>query len=175
MRGETITEARQLADLGRGPEEPPEPAVLDLVVGAAAPLLRSMAHAGQELVLALGAPGARVALGRGSIERVLMNLVTNALDASQPGDVIRIGTAAVRGTDCTYGVLRVSDQGHGIDETTRPLIFEPYFTTRRDSGGCGLGLAIVHATVQRAGGFVDVESEPGRGTTFAVHLPVTAG
>jgi signal transduction histidine kinase len=52
------------------------------------------------------------------------------------------------------------------------MIFEPYFTTRQQAGGCGLGLAIVHVTAQRAGGFIDVDSEPGRGTTVTVHLPV---
>ena len=85
---------------------------------------------------------------------------------------MRVTTATADGADGRYAVLRVVDQGHGIDDETRPHIFEPYFTTRSGSNGCGLGLATVHALVHGAGGFVEVESEPGRGTTVAVHLPV---
>jgi two-component system cell cycle sensor histidine kinase/response regulator CckA len=163
---------RQLAELGRGPEEPAEPAVLDHVVGGAGDLLRAMARDGQEVILTLAAGGTRVLVDRASLERVLTNLVANALDASRAGDRVTVETATVNGADRTYAVVRVTDQGHGIDEHTRPMIFEPYFTTRQQAGGCGLGLAIVHVTAQRAGGFIDVDSEPGRGTTVTVHLPV---
>jgi two-component system cell cycle sensor histidine kinase/response regulator CckA len=122
--------------------------------------------------LTLDASGVRVRLDRSAIERVLVNLVSNALHASPPGGTVRVATATVDGEDGRYAVLRVVDDGHGIDEETRPLIFEPYFTTRRGAGGCGLGLATVHAIVHGAGGFIDVDSEPGRGTTVAIHLPV---
>jgi signal transduction histidine kinase len=67
-------------------------------------------------------------------------------------------------------VLRVSDVGTGIVDASRPRIFEPYFTTKRDAG-TGLGLAIVHALVERAHGFILVESTPGRGTSVSVFLP----
>jgi len=166
---------RQLAELGRGPEEPPQELVLDEVVGAADDLLHAMARDGRQVVLTLGAPGARVSLDRPSLERLLANLVLNALEASPPGEPVNVSTTTVNGEDRSYVVLRVADRGHGIDEDTRPLIFEPYFSTRRKVGGCGLGLAIVHVTAQRAGGFIDVESAPGEGTTVAVHLPVVTG
>lgn len=163
---------RQLAELGRGPEEPAQPLVLDEVVGGASELLRAMARDGRTVALRLEAGGARVSLDRQSLERMLTNLVANALEASDAGDTVEVVTGTANGVDRPYAVLCVTDHGHGIDEDTRPLIFEPYFSTRRAAGGCGLGLAVVHVGAQRAGGFIDVESAPGQGTSVTVHLPV---
>jgi signal transduction histidine kinase len=164
--------SRQLAELGREPGERPEPLRLDDVVDAAAGLLGSLPRRGQRIEIGLGAEGARVGLDRARLEQVLLNLVVNALDATVEGCTVRVTTTRIEGDDGEYAVLRVADDGAGIDDAARPYIFEPYFTTKRDGGGCGLGLAIVHAIVQRAGGFVTVETGAGRGTTFAVHLPV---
>lgn len=163
---------RQLTELECNPGVPVEPPCLDEVVGAAGEMLHCMARDGRRVSLQLAADAARVALDRTSLERMLTNLVMNALDASGPGDVVRVATAVVRGADGAYAVLQVADDGHGIEEGARGLVFEPYFTTRRATGGSGLGLAIVHAAAQRAGGFVDLDSTPGRGTTVAVHLPL---
>jgi signal transduction histidine kinase len=70
-----------------------------------------------------------------------------------------------------YVRLTVADNGHGVPEDIRGRIFEPFFTTKEDGHG-GLGLAIVHGIVRRAGGNVTVDSTPERGATFAVYLPV---
>lgn len=170
-RGRDLT--RQLGEIGQPPDDAAESAVLDRVVAGAREMLCSLAPGGCTLTLHLRAAAARVPIDRAALERVLTNLVRNAFDASRKGDTVEVATVTAAGVDGAYAVLRVSDRGHGIDESTRQHMFEPYFTTRRTHGGSGLGLAIVHATVQRAGGFIEVESVPGQGTTVAVHLPAT--
>jgi signal transduction histidine kinase len=80
----------------------------------------------------------------------------------------RLGTAAAG----DYARLTVADNGHGIAADIRGRIFEPFFTTKENGQGSGLGLAMVHGIVRRAGGNVTVDSAPGCGATFAVYLPV---
>ncbi len=162
----------QLVELGRGGTETPAPLVLDEVVLGAESMLRSAGRNSQELALQLESRGARVRIDRSRLERVLLNLVVNALDATRDGGTVTVATTTLEEADGRYAVLRVADDGTGIEAEVRPHIFEPYFTTRQGAGGSGLGLAIVHAVVQRAGGFITVDSAPGRGATFAVHLPV---
>ncbi len=116
------------------------------------------------------------------IERVLMNLVVNARDAVKPGGqiVIRTSNAALDqgalplGTSMQpgeYVVLTVTDTGTGMDEKTRSHLFEPFFTTKAPGHGTGLGLATVYGIVTQSGGWINVASEPGQGSTFAAHFP----
>jgi len=102
---------------------------------------------------------------RGLLSRALGNLVANALEAMPQGGTLRVRTASDAGT------VRVSvgDTGPGLTEEQRTRLFTPYFTTKK--GGTGLGLAIVQGIVSDHGGRIDVESEPGRGTTFTLVLP----
>jgi CheY-like chemotaxis protein len=113
---------------------------------------------------------------------VLINLVVNARDAMGAGGRITIDTATVQleanamiGRDRvkagTYVVIGVSDTGVGMDEKTKDRLFEPFFTTKAPGKGTGLGLAAVHGIVTQSGGYVAVESEPLRGTSFKVYLP----
>ena len=104
------------------------------------------------------------------IEQVLMNLVYNAVQATDEGGTVTLATSS---DDGGMVVLRVSDTGRGIDPEHLPYLFDPFFTTHKR--GSGLGLAISHEIVQGHGGRIEVESTPGRGSTFSVYLPVAGG
>ena len=162
------------------------PAVLDLndVVADAERMLRRVIGEDITFITQLAPAVARVTADRGQIEQVLVNLVVNARDAMPTGGVLTVGTAdvflspsdaAARGIPPgAYVTIRVRDTGIGMDEATRTRIFEPFFTTKPVGRGTGLGLATVYGVVHQSGGFVAVESEPGRGSTFTVYLPRTA-
>ncbi|HEX4347476.1 MAG TPA: PAS domain S-box protein [Vicinamibacterales bacterium] len=115
------------------------------------------------------------------VEQVLINLVVNARDAVKgPGGRITIRTTRTRiasdrltGGGAHYVVLDVIDNGSGMDAATKERVFEPFFTTKRAGAGTGLGLAMVYGIVQQCGGHLEVESEPGVGSTFRVFLPWT--
>ena len=114
--------------------------------------------------------------------QVIMNLAVNARDAMPRGGVLSLTTAnrEVDEADAamhpglkpgSYVLLSVSDTGVGISPEVLPHVFEPFFTTRIDGKGTGLGLATVHGIVQQSGGHIALWSEPGKGTRFDIHLP----
>jgi CheY-like chemotaxis protein len=119
---------------------------------------------------------------RSQIEQVIMNLVVNARDAMSDGGTIRIATARRQISEQRasasgemqpgeHACLKVSDTGHGMDEETLARAVEPFFSTREQ--GTGLGLATVYGIVQQCGGDIEIESQPGEGTTVTVCLPLT--
>ena len=118
----------------------------------------------------------------GELQQVVMNLVINARDAMPAGGVLSIETRREEVTAAhaashphiepgSYVLLRVSDTGVGMDDATAARIFEPFFTTKEASKGTGLGLTNVYGIVRRAGGHIDVESAPGKGSTFHLYFP----
>lgn len=114
------------------------------------------------------------------MHQLVMNLCTNALHAldDSPGTVtIRLFSLEIGEEDIVpegrYVCLSVSDDGEGMDPSFLERVFDPYFTTKAEGRGTGLGLAMVHSIVSAQGGKVDVSSEPGRGSTFTVYLPET--
>jgi CheY-like chemotaxis protein len=111
----------------------------------------------------------------GQIHQVLMNLVINARDAMPDGGQLSIGTTVAQIDGQPDVVLTVTDTGQGMDEQTREHIFEPFFTTKGLAKGTGLGLATVYGIVKQSHGWIQVHSEPGKGSSFAVHLPRAVG
>ena len=118
------------------------------------------------------------------VHQVLMNLGTNAVQAMPSGGILRVSLDAVRCEAARaatvgkvaagdYVVLRVADSGSGIAPEILDRIFDPFFTTKEMGTGTGLGLSLVHGIVAELGGAIDLESTPGKGTAFTVHLPRT--
>ncbi len=144
------------------------------------PILRRAAGPHHQVEFARGPNGGSVFIDPSHLERVLLNLTLNARDAMPKGGTIRLsvaGQAALHdpGTPRTDARIEVRDEGGGIPRDLIERVFEPFFTTKPAGHGTGLGLAIVKQVVDRAGGFVRVESQPGQGTAFQVFLPrVTA-
>ncbi len=154
-------------------------------VREAAALLRRALPATIELVLETADDLPRAQVDPTQLQQVLLNLCVNARDAMPEGGTLRITTRrttldAPRGTDVgavpgEYVRIEVSDEGVGIPADVLPRIFEPFFTTKPVGAGTGLGLAMVYGIVSQHRGWVDVESTPGAGTTFRVHLPASSG
>jgi two-component system NtrC family sensor kinase len=102
------------------------------------------------------------------MQQVLINILLNAADAMEESGTLTVETA--KAGEREEVVIRISDTGKGIAEKDLPLVFEPFYTTKKVGQGTGLGLAIAHGVVNRAGGRIEVSSRPGE-TTFSIFLP----
>jgi signal transduction histidine kinase len=108
----------------------------------------------------------------GLLRQVLYNILVNAIEASPQGGVVKIMTEV----DNEILTLSISDQGVGIPLEVQPRLFEPFFTSKDGSRkGLGLGLAVSKDIVEKLGGHIDFESEPGKGTLFRIILPLKSG
>ncbi|MEO6462865.1 MAG: ATP-binding protein [Candidatus Eisenbacteria bacterium] len=179
-RGVELT--RELSTFGRHEGGAPPSAVrVSEVVQGFADILRGAADRRHVVEIRAEAGDGQVLINPGQLERVLLNLVVNAREALPDGGTISIRIHDKRvhddetGSAGHYVVIDVADQGVGMDEKTRVRLFEPFFTTRPAGQGTGLGLSIAYRIVDRAGGFIHVDSAPGKGTTMSVYLPRVAG
>jgi signal transduction histidine kinase len=169
---------RQLLDFAR--PSAPQRRLFDLqpVVAETLKLLQTMANKAQIQVelLADRNAGCEVYADESQIRQVITNLLVNAIQATDEGGRIQVSIAnADAGMDSTCSTpmvcVSVADNGCGMDEDTREHVFEPFFTTKDVGSGTGLGLSISHGIIEEHGGRIEVESQPGEGSTFRVYLP----
>jgi len=130
-------------------------------------LLRRLIGGDVRLQTLFGSEPIVVRADRTQLEQVVMNLAVNARDAMPEGGTLTLALVSAAGS----AVLSVSDEGIGMDDATLERIFEPFFTTKPLAESSGLGLSTVHGIVGQSGGTIEVESEPGRGTSFTIRLP----
>jgi two-component system cell cycle sensor histidine kinase/response regulator CckA len=149
-------------------------------------MLRRIVRENIQIEIKLASQPLLVHADPGMIDQVLMNLTVNARDAMSHGGSLTIETAAAELSDAdivkfsharagSFVCLSISDTGTGIPPEVLPRIFEPFFTTKETGKGTGLGLATVFGITQQHQGWVDVQTEVGRGTTFRVYLPRLLG
>jgi signal transduction histidine kinase len=105
-----------------------------------------------------------------ALEQILLNLLTNAAHASETEDSRITLRVKLGGTWSDHFIVEISDNGTGMDEKTLEKIFDPFFTTKSLAKGMGLGLYVCHQLVLSLGGRIEVDSEPGKGSTFRVIL-----
>jgi two-component system cell cycle sensor histidine kinase/response regulator CckA len=162
-----------------------DPKVLDLnaVVSDMDKMLRRLIGEDIELSTVLGADLGRLKADQGQLEQVLLNLVVNARDAMPQGGKLLIDAQNMEMDEAfvrrypypvqpgPYVCLTVTDSGIGMDAETKARAFEPFFTTKEKGKGTGLGLSTVYGVVKQSGGYIDIYSSPGAGTSFKIYLP----
>ncbi len=176
---------RQLLVFSRKESVRLQPLELTALFDGLRPLLRRLIAADIEIEWDVPPQLAAVTADPANIEQVIVNLVVNARDAMPKGGRVTIsarettlaaGSAALPpgGQPGRYIELRVADTGTGISPDVLPRIFEPFFTTKESGKGTGLGLSTVYSIVRQQGGWIQVQSQLGVGTTFVILQPVTA-
>ena len=190
---EALQQARDLTHsllvYGRGESKREQELSIDKLIADAMPLVRAIAGPDIETTCSLNCSGTCVRLDHAQLKQVVLNLVGNAADATRArreaggrGRVVHVAThlefleapqarrsGAIAGGE--FAVLTVSDDGCGMDSRQISRIFEPFYTTKEKGQGTGLGLPLCQSIVNRAGGFIEVQSTPNEGTRFRVFLP----
>jgi len=173
---------RQLLAFSRQQTLQPRVISLNDAIRNAALLLERLLGSDVIMTLRLEEPERMVCIDPTQLDQVLVNLAVNASQAMPNGGRVTISSTprlVLRpekfGGEIVppgrYACLSVTDTGNGIPPEIMPRIFEPFFTTKREKGGTGLGLSTVHGIVRQSGGYMQVESTPGEGTSFRILLP----
>lgn len=160
---------RQLLAFSRTQLLRPSTIHLNAVVSEMQPILARLMGRDVSLHLALSPGAGHVHADLPQLEQVILNLAVNAKDAMPNGGSLTITTA--RNPETHQVLLTVADTGTGMTDDVRQRIFEPFFTTKPAGKGTGLGLSMVEGFVMQSGGKIEVESQPGRGSTFTISLP----
>jgi two-component system, cell cycle sensor histidine kinase and response regulator CckA len=170
---------KQLLTFSRKQPDAPTEADLNLIVLNLERMLRRLLSDQIQLEVSVSPDLQPIYVDVSQIEMMIMNLAVNAQDAMPDGGRLSISTASKvlrvndgeHKKDKTFTVLEISDTGHGMTPEVQAHVFEPFFTTKQLGKGTGLGLSSAQNIVQRAGGRVEVQSEPGHGATFRIYLP----
>ena len=174
----------QLLAFARGGKYDLRPCSLNGVVGESLKILSGTLDKSIVIETDLNESLPTVEIDASQIQQVLMNLCVNARDAMPGGGLLTIQSSVARLSESDarnqpdakagwFAVLAVSDTGVGMDAVVKGRIFEPFFTTKEKGKGTGLGLSMVYGVVKNHGGFVNVYSEPGQGSTFKIYLPLS--
>jgi signal transduction histidine kinase len=120
----------------------------------------------------------RVSADEHQLQQVFMNIIVNAeqaINSAKKGGTILVKTERRNTEKEDLAVIRISDDGPGIDRRNAERVFDPFFTTKPVGQGTGLGLSIAYGVIKEHGGSIRIECLPGNGATFIVELPVAAG
>lgn len=165
-RGVRLT--KRLLTFARRDPVMPETFDLAAAVASAEPLVEQYGRGDLRIAFGRYAGPLPVSADRGELELSLLNLVSNAVDAMPDGGLVSILT--LRRGD--LAVLEVADEGQGMPAEVKERALDPFFTTKEPGHGTGLGLPAVQGFARRGGGTIEIESEPGRGTTVRILLPL---
>jgi two-component system, cell cycle sensor histidine kinase and response regulator CckA len=180
-QGASLT--RQLLAFSRQQVLAPKALSLNAVVTDVGKMLRRLIGEDVDLITKLDTKLGNIRADQGQIEQVIMNLAVNARDAMPDGGKLTIETVNQQIDDKfarrfafpvlpgPYVRLSMSDTGAGMDAAIQQKIFDPFFTTKEKGKGTGLGLSTVYGVVKQSGGYIIVDSAPGKGATFAIYLP----
>ncbi len=179
-KAESLT--RQLLAFSRQQVMQPRVTNLNEIVKGIEKMLRRLIGSDIEFVVLLASTLQTVRVDPGQIEQVIMNLAANARDAMPRGGKLTLATTntffeSSRSKDGffapagNYVMLSVTDTGEGMDETTQARMFEPFFTTKPVGKGTGLGLSTVYGITKQSAGYIKVQSEIGKGTSFQIFFP----
>ena len=180
QRGSALV--RQLLTFARKTDVLYEPIHVNLIVDEMAKMLTATFPESIVISMNRGDQIPPIIADAGQLHQALLNLCLNARDAMQKGGTLTIMTSARSGAalretfgdvkEEQYVCISVADTGVGMNEATRRRIFEPFFTTKERGKGTGLGLSVVYGVMKGHEGFIDVESTPGKGTTFLLCFPI---
>lgn len=180
----------QMLSFGRKQELKPKVVNVSKVLNDFQRLLEPMISTSISLRMDIGNDDVNIYADPIQLSQAVLNLAINATHAMPDGGRLIIGTRVVTGKRRRAGAagttgpsgstgpadkfvaIYVSDTGAGMDDETLEHIFEPFFSTKPDGAGTGLGLSMVHGMVEQSGGWIDVDTEVGRGSTFSINLPL---